>query len=255
MSLKSFLTCFNCSKIYNNPILLPCADCICEHHLKEENTLKPNQIKCSKCNKTFDLEDNTFKQINLLKEMLDNELYLTDEEKCLKHQIEFSLNEYFQIQDELIQSKKDLQSELNSHFREMMHRIDLNREEMPKIYEISIMKRLDDVALEMLEQVNLFEDFYLKFINFKLEFPLKALEEEINILNDTFRDPNISLNKIKQIKIEQELSLANLKLKLGEINQIKEHFQTNWTILTNTNNMLMETMRKNRFWLQHMNLE
>ena len=58
MSLKSKVTCFQCSKILNNPIELPCRDTICSNHLQEANCIKENKIKCLKCNQTFSIRDN-----------------------------------------------------------------------------------------------------------------------------------------------------------------------------------------------------
>ena len=52
-SQKSQLTCSYCSRIFRDPILLPCGDSICRDHLKDRDVVKANRIKCKKCNEEF----------------------------------------------------------------------------------------------------------------------------------------------------------------------------------------------------------
>ena len=47
--LKKSLTCSYCFKIYKEPIELPCEDYICKEHLKENDVVKTNKIKCPTC--------------------------------------------------------------------------------------------------------------------------------------------------------------------------------------------------------------
>ena len=46
LKLKTSLTCSYCSKIYKDPIELPCEDWICREHLTEQNIVQQNKIKC-----------------------------------------------------------------------------------------------------------------------------------------------------------------------------------------------------------------
>jgi hypothetical protein len=41
-SQKSQLICSNCSRIFKDPIELPCKDSICRQHLKERDIVKQN---------------------------------------------------------------------------------------------------------------------------------------------------------------------------------------------------------------------
>ena len=93
MSLKLLMKCLYCSKIFKDPISLPCGDTICEEHLKETNILKQNQIKCSQCNTSFEIKDNDFKSNTLVKKLLDEGTYMNDEEKILKLQLEEGLRQ------------------------------------------------------------------------------------------------------------------------------------------------------------------
>ena len=78
MSLKSKVTCFQCSKILNNPIELPCRDTICSNHLQDSNCIKENKIKCLKCNQTFSIRDNNNFHCNqMVKSFLDEFKFLS----------------------------------------------------------------------------------------------------------------------------------------------------------------------------------
>ena len=70
LNLKSQLTCSYCSKIFKDPILLPCHDTICLEHLSERNLVKENRIKCKKCNEEYQVRDNEFKSNEALKSLI-----------------------------------------------------------------------------------------------------------------------------------------------------------------------------------------
>ena len=56
----------------------------------------------------------------------------------------------------------------------------------------------------MIEIVKRFEVSYLTSLNEKLaQSFLKSLEEELQTLNETFRDPNFSLEELKHIEMKQ----------------------------------------------------
>ncbi len=80
---KSTLTCSYCSKIFQDPIELPRKHNLCKQHLTEKNE---NRIKCAECKKDFEVKDNDFNTIEILKKQLDDHLYLSDEEFALKKQ-------------------------------------------------------------------------------------------------------------------------------------------------------------------------
>ena len=78
------LTCSFCSKIFQDPIELPCSHSLCKQHLAETNVLKQKRIKCIECKQDFQVKDNDFKLNNFLKKLLDEHDYLSDEEFSLK---------------------------------------------------------------------------------------------------------------------------------------------------------------------------
>jgi hypothetical protein len=93
LKLKSQLTCSYCSKIFKDPIQLPCEDSICCGHLRDRDVVKQNKIKCNKCKQEFQVKDCHFKSNETLKKLIDSQSYLSNEEISLKQELfENSLN-------------------------------------------------------------------------------------------------------------------------------------------------------------------
>ena len=102
MSLKSDLTCSFCKEIYKNPYSLPCGDSLCEEHLNEAFIRKNNSIKCKTCQKVFTLKDNEMIRPNTaMQKLIENERYLSDEEKLIKSNLEESLNKLLRLNAQL----------------------------------------------------------------------------------------------------------------------------------------------------------
>jgi hypothetical protein len=94
----------------------------------------------------------------------------------------------------------------------MRRQIDLHREEMPKVFCASIMNQLDEVSLTMIERVNECEAAFLASLNEQMNFTLETThDQELKELNETFRDPNISMDTIKQIQSKQGERMTKLK--------------------------------------------
>ena len=87
---KSSLVCSYCSKIFKDPIELPCSHHLCKEHLTEKTVAKENRIKCGECKQDFEVKNKDFKTNNLVKKQIDELVYLSDEEFSLKKQIEHS---------------------------------------------------------------------------------------------------------------------------------------------------------------------
>jgi hypothetical protein len=116
LKLKSQLTCSYCSKIFKDPILLPCDDSICSEHISERDVRKENKIKWNKCKQEFQVRANQFKFNESLTQIIESHSYLNDEEICLKQQLEVSIKTYFEYLDEFIQNKTQLESDVFEFF-------------------------------------------------------------------------------------------------------------------------------------------
>ena len=227
MSLKSKVTCFQCSKILNNPIELPCRDTICSNHLQEANCIKENKIKCLKCNQTFSIRDNNNFHFNqMAKLFLDEFKFLSLNEMILKKQIEDGFKCFYQIQKELMQSKNELALQCFDHFQELRRQIDLHREESKeKINDIQLKNKIDDIALDMIDKTKVCEASYSNMPYFNVSF--KTIDENVNELNEIFRDPKLSLEQIKEIKSNQDVIISDLKSKLSECTKTRNRFKIN----------------------------
>ena len=71
------------------------------------------------------------------------------------------------------------------------------------------------------------ETTYLKSLENKLEtslksFGTKSIEQSLNKTDDSFRDPNLLIESIREMQRQQEEAIARLKLKLDEQSQVKD---------------------------------
>ena len=103
MSLKSNLTCVFCSKILKDPVELPCGDFICKEHLNDIQ--KKNNIQCLVCLGEFKVKNEEFRSVKLIQKLLENKVYLSDNEKILKQQIEKSIRDFYQLYDDFLKKK------------------------------------------------------------------------------------------------------------------------------------------------------
>jgi len=222
MSWKTSLTCSHCSKILKNPVELPCEDCICQEHLTEKTLLNANKIKCLKCSQEFEIKANVFKPVKLVKQLLDEHVYLSDAEKNLKLKLDDTIREFFLIYDELTVNKNRVEMECLNHFQELRRQIDLQREEL-KV-------RIDDVALAMIAETNKYEAAYLERLSKNLHvalnsFDAKSLEDELKKSEEAFRDPFLLQESIQEMQCERIEAIEKVQSILCDMNQVREHLK------------------------------
>ena len=226
--LKSKYSCSHCTRILKDPLSMPCNDDICADHLKERNLM---QVKCLKCNEIFDIKNTIFKSNLPLKKLLSGEFYLSDEEKRLKQQIEIKIRDFHQNKENFNQNKCLLDMDCYNYFQELRRQIDLHREEeMPKVYNILTMKRIDDISIQMIERIQIFEENYLSKFKVEHENSLKTLQEDLEDLTESFREYNLTFDLIERIKLDYETNIDDLKSKLNDMLQIKVDWIYIWWI-------------------------
>jgi hypothetical protein len=98
--LKLNLTCSYCKKIFKNPVELPCEDLICKEHLNDKEVIKQNKIKCQECKQEFKVKANEFNLNKLAHKLIDNKIYLNEEEISLKQKIEESIKIFYKKYEE-----------------------------------------------------------------------------------------------------------------------------------------------------------
>ena len=217
--VKSSLTCSNCSKIFKNPVELPCKHNICEEHLIEKTAVNQNRIQCVKCKQEFELINNDFKSIQFIQDQIDNKIYFSDEEINLKQRIEDSITSIHQMYEQFTLSKNTLDLDCHNHFQEIRFQIDEHREKLKK--------KIDDISMEMIDKTKEFEAFYLNNLTKKLDvtlklFKTKSINEELNEIEETFRNPNLLIESIQDMQFKQEEVLLTIKLNLEEMNKVKD---------------------------------
>lgn len=170
MNPKSSYSCSLCSKVVNEPLELECGDAICAKHYQERDTHN-SKLKCLKCDAEFDL--NHAKPFpKMTKQFFSDFLFLTEEERSLKAQIEANIKMFFQYNDEFPQRLNELDVSCHDRFQEIIRQIDLHREEeIPKVYNGAIIKRINEYSLELIESVKIFEASYLQNFDLKYENP------------------------------------------------------------------------------------
>ena len=195
--LKSTLTCSYCSKIFKDPIELPCKHNLCKRHLTEKTTPKSKKMKCVDCKQAFDVKGKDFKTIDFVKKLLDDHVYLSDQELSWKKQIEDSIRQFFQMYEQFTLNKTTF---VHNHFQEIRFKLDEHRD--------LLKGKVDDIYMVMIEKTKTFEVAYLKSLESQLNsslksFETKSLEESFKETEEAFRNPNLlicNVNKKRRLQ-------------------------------------------------------
>jgi len=144
---------------------------------------------------------------------------LSEEETSLKQDLEASIRKFFEFYDEFIQNKAILESDLFEHFQELRFQIDEHREKLKE--------KIDRIALRMIDDSKKYEALYLRNIKENLfqTQSFESLEKELNDIEDTFRNPNLLIQTIREMQRKQEESLKDIQIKLNEMNQVKDNLE------------------------------
>jgi len=241
---KSSLTCSYCSKIFKDPIELPCSHNLCKGHLTEKNVAKEKRIKCGECKKEFQINDNDFRLNNFIKKQLDDLVYLSDEEFGLKKQIEDSLRKFIQMYEKFTLDKTKVDLDVHENFQEIRFKLDEHREVLKA--------KIDDIYMEMIQKTKKFEAAYLKSLENKLEasfksFETKSLEQSLKEIEETFLNPNLSIDTIRDMQHQQDETIVELKTKLNEQSRVKDHLKEMNEFKSNV------SFSKDSFGLLHLN--
>jgi len=215
--LKLTLTCSYCSKIFKTPVELPCNHSVCKEHLAENDVKKQNIIKCVECKQEFQVHDNEFKSVEVLKKLLDDQLYLSDEETSVKQKIEDSIRMFYQLYEEFLLGKNSLDLNCHNHFQELRFQIDEHRE--------NLKAKIDEVALEMIDKTKQLEAKYLTSLNAISVESNKTLDIEIKETEEAFRNPTLLIESIREMQRKQEDDVEMIKLKINELRSANDYLK------------------------------
>ena len=109
--------------------------------------------------------------------------------------------------EEFTLSKNKLDLDCNNHFQEMRRHLDMHREKLKE--------KIDDIYMEMIEKTKENEALYMKNLNKNTEsylnsFEIESIDEELRHLEENLRNPNLSIETIREIQLKKEGKRAAL---------------------------------------------
>ncbi len=172
------------------------------------------------CKNAFQVKDNEFKSNEIIKEQIDQLVYLSDEKISLKKQIQDSIQKLFQMYEQFTLNKTALDLHVHEHFQEIRFKLDEHREVLKQ--------KIDDIYMEMIDKSKKFEATYLKSLEDQLNASLKSfettsLEQSLKETEEKFRNPNLLIESIREMQRQQEEAITELRLKLDEQSQVKDN--------------------------------
>ena len=211
--LKSELTCSICKLLLKDAVTLPCCfSSICGGHMRDD-TIKEGTIRCLKCEKEFELPQKGFEINGIVNNILAKELYLSDTEKTIKHEIGELIQQMEHLQTNVFQKQNTMEVTSYIHFAEICRQIDMQREELKK--------KIDEIALKLIDQVKETEKAYnIKLMQTTTSILTADIHQMSQRVSNEFRSPNLTIAYAKRIRNEHEHKLKEFQAKLNEINSL-----------------------------------
>ena len=183
--LKKVLTCNYCNFIYESPVILPCAETMCEKHVEElkKRNSQVEKINCVFCKEEHLTPKNGFPKDKSMIKLMNLELHIVDVSH--KRAVDCCHNLYEMI-EKLENLTQKPESFINEYFDEMTAKIDLTRDEnrikLEKCHENNI-KDIDVYKKECLTQLKNLESW-------------KSLNSEKDIIKNSKKDLEVWQKKI-----------------------------------------------------------
>ena len=135
-----------------------------------------------------------------------------------KERIEQSIRIFYKMYEDFISSKTKLDLDCHEHFQEIRFQLDQHREELKE--------KIDDIYMKMIDKTKEVESSCLKSLNLNHEdflksFDLKSIHEDLDKLEETFRNPHLMTESVKEIQVKQQKAIQTIQSKLNEMNQVK----------------------------------
>ena len=123
------------------------------------------------------------------------------------------------MQSEANKKQTDLELSRDDHFAFIKQKIDTAQNELKA--------KIDELAKKMIEEVNEKENAYK--LKIRLPFPQtndKELQKSSQAFMDEFRKPNLVLEDVKRLVVEQELRVKQLKDKLADFHKLNTEIES-----------------------------
>jgi WD40 repeat protein len=221
IDLKTNYICNICKKILKQPCMLPCAcSNICQDHIKDTRK-RERIISCSKCQKSFNLNEESFKENELIQNKIDKCLFLTSKEKKQKILLDKCLQDLNGLLLEFSQALSEFSLAQYERFANIKNDIDIKRELLiDEVYTRvdvsrvdSILKDIHAISAQMLDDVDRLEQTFWTSLN-KIKSPFKNesyIQMEQCKLDDIFRNPYLSPQLLENLKLDFSKELSGLK--------------------------------------------
>ena len=177
------------------------------------------------CNIDYSLKEAArFQPFKLMEKILRQGKHLSGEENTFKLQIQNKMAQLYRLCDDICKKKSLLESDVYDHFHELRSHIDICREEA-KI-------RIDNLCLDMIESSKKCEAQFMEYLRQAARQVLvpsgdDVLEKERKNLEETFRDPQLVIERLDALKRKHDAEIAQLKAKLNEFKTVGELLKLN----------------------------
>ena len=200
MDQRSFFICHICQNILNDPYYLPCHCLVCKHHLDKK------RIECKSCNKIFSLPHEGIKENSQLKILIENDAYLTEEEKRLKQAMKNSTLFLEELFKKFQNREREFDTLHTLHFKKLEDTINDRYERMVK----QLVEIKDELHEKLKESRKNYQD------KLALNRPFGSKDDFKNVI-DTFKNPNLHSRNAEQIYAKLEHSIELIKTRIEAI--------------------------------------
>ena len=217
------LVCTICKKILSEPVSLSCNCTVCKCHLDDLcKSLKRggnSLITCPSCQEEFHVPKQGFKINKLSKVIIDTDEHLMETEKELKTMLGSLLVDFENLVKKLKKKEREFSLFQFDYYAEIRRQIDL-RKEMLKL-------RVDEIADEMIEQVNQSEKKYKeKTKSIQTKYKESDVQKEKQICSDIFRDPSLAVETVCKIRLLQDAKILELTQNLRKFEDMREELKS-----------------------------
>ena len=215
------IKCTQCKETLKFPVVLPCGDSICKHHVDTKNESKT--IECVICNELFDIPTTGFARNKALEKLLEKEIVSIDLGD--EYNSAFGKCQQFnELLEKFNRSKNDPEMRIHSVISELRNKVDLRREELKQ--------DVDKEALKIIQKLDEFKKLCKESIksDSKLDEKLKIWENHLKEWNgdmNTFKrntnrwDSILSQSTSYLKDLQSELIKFNDSLFLNRLNEFK----------------------------------
>ena len=226
LNVKQTVTCDLCNLLFKKPVYLPCLNTVCEQHILES---KANKYNCFFCKKCHEVPVEGFKENLMAKSIIESGLYLNEEEKALKAELQ---NRKLEL-DCIIKDFKTVQPEFErfsfNHFSDYKNELDLRRE--------NIKLKIDEYFDSCLDKYINDEKLYVKQLD-ELCINETALQNTSVHLDAKFAEildnANLSMDNMTKLKDDLIVFKRDFKHKINKIEDLFRDYK-----------LMMETNLKN----------